>query len=141
MPNLPYAQTASELIFSQLRDTGFHVTLETVEFPAVWLGQVLRGHAYQASLVAHVEPRDIPMLFGNPDYYLGYDSAQARELIAAAEVGDQAVNMEAAVDVIMADAGALTLLNAPNIVLLAPGVSGVDPNVVTDGLALAEVQK
>ena len=49
--------------------------------------------------------------------------------------------MEAAVDVIMADAGALTLLNAPNIVLLAPGVSGVDPNVVTDGLALAEVQK
>lgn len=141
VPNLPYAQTASELIFSQLRDTGFHVTLETVEFPAVWLGQVLRGHAYQASLVAHVEPRDIPMLFGNPDYYLGYDSAQARELIAAAEVGDQAVNMEAAVDVIMADAGALTLLNAPNIVLLAPGVSGVDPNVVTDGLALAEVQK
>ena len=101
----------------------------------------IRDSAYQASLVAHVEPRDIPMLFGNPDYYLGYDSAQARELIAAGEVGDQAVNMEAAVDVIMADAGALTLLNAPNIVLLAPGVSGVDPNVVTDSLPLNEVEK
>ncbi|WP_246825157.1 ABC transporter substrate-binding protein, partial [Corynebacterium sp. HMSC034B08] len=37
VPNLPYAQTASELIFSQLRDVGFNIKLETVEFPAVWL--------------------------------------------------------------------------------------------------------
>ncbi|SDL87722.1 peptide/nickel transport system substrate-binding protein [Corynebacterium mycetoides] len=141
VPNLPYAQTASELIFSQLRDVGFTVTLETVEFPAVWLGQVLKGHNYQASLVSHVEPRDIPMLFGNPDYYIGYDSAETQALITAAEAGEQEENMEAAVDQIMADAASLTLVNAPNIVLLAPGVSGVNPNVVTDGLPLAEVEK
>ncbi|MCT1804801.1 MULTISPECIES: ABC transporter substrate-binding protein [Corynebacterium] len=140
VPNLPYAQTASELIFSQLRDVGFRVRLETVEFPAVWLGQVLKGHDYQASLVAHVEPRDIPLLFGNPDYYLGYDSARARELIQAAEVGEQASNMEAAVDQIMTDAAALTLVNAPNIVLLGPGVSGVNPNVVTEGLPLRTIE-
>ncbi|EEI17141.1 ABC transporter substrate-binding protein [Corynebacterium lipophiloflavum] len=140
VPNLPYAQTASELIFSQLRDVGFRVRLETVEFPAMWLGQVLKGHDYQASLVAHVEPRDIPLLFGNPDYYLGYDSARARELIQAAEVGEQASNMEAAVDQIMADAAALTLVNAPNIVLLGPGVSGVNPNVVTEGLPLRTIE-
>ena len=134
VPSLPYAQAASELIYSQLRDVGFDVRLETVEFPAVWLNQVLKGHDYQASLVAHVEPRDIPMLFGNPDYYLGYDSARARELIAA---GD----MTAAVDQIMADAAALTLANAPNIVLLAPGVGGINPNVVTDSLPLHTVTR
>jgi len=141
VPNLPYAQTASELIFSQLRDVGFDVTLETVEFPAVWLSRVLKGHDYQASLVAHVEPRDVPMLFGNPDYYLGYDSPRTRELLGAAEVGAQEENMRSAIDRIMDDAAALTLVNAPNIVLLAPGVGGVDPDVVTDSLPLAEVTK
>ncbi|WP_165164255.1 ABC transporter substrate-binding protein [Corynebacterium qintianiae] len=143
VPNLPYAQTSSELIFSQLRDVGFRVKLETVEFPAVWLGKVLKGHDYQASLVAHVEPRDIPMLFGNPDYYLGYDSPRTQDLIAAAETGDvggQEANMEAAVEQIMADAASLTLVNAPNIVLLAPGVTGVNPNVVTDGLPLRTIE-
>ena len=134
VPNRPYAQEASELIYSQLRDVGFRVRLETVEFPAVWLNQVLKGHDYQASLVAHVEPRDVPLLFGNPDYYLGYDNAVVRERIAA---GD----MAGAVEQIMDDAAALTLANAPNIVLYAPGVSGLDPNVVTDSLPLNEVEK
>ena len=134
VPNRPYAQEASELIYSQLRDVGFRVRLETVEFPAVWLNQVLKGHDYQASLVSHVEPRDVPMLFGNPEYYLGYDNAVVRDRIAA---GD----MAGAVEQIMDDAAALTLTNAPNIVLYAPGVSGLDPNVVTDSLPLNEVEK
>ena len=134
VPNRPYAQEASELIYSQLHDVGFRVRLETVEFPAVWLNQVLKGHDYQASLVSHVEPRDVPMLFGNPEYYLGYDNAVVRERIAA---GD----MARAVEQIMDDAAALTLANAPNIVLYAPGVSGLDPNVVTDSLPLNEVEK
>lgn len=134
VPNLAYAQTASELIYSQLSDVGFRVRLQTVEFPAVWLNDVLNGHNYQASLVAHVEPRDLGMLFGNPDYYLGYDSAAVRAALAA---GDR----EAAVQTIMADAGALTLANAPNVVLYAPGVHGLNPNVVTDALELAKIEK
>ena len=134
VPNLPYAQTASELLYSQLRDVGFKVRLDTVEFPAVWLSEVHKGHDYQSSLIAHVEPRDVPMLFGNPDYYLGYNSAEVQADIAA---GD----MAGAIDQIMDDAAALTLVNAPNIVLYAPGVSGLNPNVVTDSLRLDEVEK
>ena len=134
VPNLPYAQTASELLYSQLRDVGFKVRLDTVEFPAVWLSEVHKGHDYQSSLIAHVEPRDVPMLFGNPDYYLGYNSAEVQSDIAA---GD----MAGAIDQIMDDAAALTLVNAPNIVLYAPGVTGLNPNVVTDSLRLNEVEK
>ena len=133
VPSLPYAQTASELIFSQLRDVGFRVRLETVEFPAVWLSQVLTHGDYQASIVAHVEPRDLNNLFGNPEYYLGYDSAATRDLLAAERFGE-------AVDQIMADAAALTLANAPNIVLTRPGIRGVDPNVVTDALPLHTIE-
>lgn len=136
VPSLPYAQTAAELIFSQLRDVGFQVRLETVEFPAVWLNKVLKQADYQASIVAHVEPRDMGNLFGNPDYYLGYDSARARELIQAGDVE----SMRLAVDQIMGDAAALTLVNAPNIVLMRPGVSGVNPNVVTDSLPLNTIK-
>lgn len=134
VPNRPYAQEASELLYSQLHDVGFRVRLETVEFPAVWLSEVLKGRNYQASIVSHVEPRDVPMLFGTPDYYLGYDNAEVREQIAAGDIGG-------AVDQIMADAAALTLVNAPNIVLFAPGVGGLDPNVVTDSLRVSEVEK
>nr|VDG63086.1 nickel-binding extracellular protein [Streptococcus thermophilus] len=144
IPSLPYAQDAAELIFSQLTDVGFKVKLETVEFPAVWLGQVLTQADYQASLIAHVEPRDMQNLFGNPEYYLGYDSQAVRDDFARADAGDQqeqVAGMQAAVDTIMEDVGALTLVNAPNIVVTAPGVTGVDPNVVTDGLDLAGVKK
>ena len=74
------------------------------------------------------------MLFGNPDYYLGYNSAEVQSDIAA---GD----MAGAIDQIMDDAAALTLVNAPNIVLYAPGVTGLNPNVVTDSLRLNEVEK
>lgn len=136
VPSLPYAQTAAELVFSQLRDVGFKVRLETVEFPAVWLNKVLKQADYQASIVAHVEPRDMGNLFGNPNYYLGYDSARTRELIKAGDVE----SMRLAVDQIMGDAAALTLVNAPNIVLMRHGISGLNPNVVTDSLPLNTIK-
>lgn len=143
VPSLPYAQDAAELIFSQLKDVGFEVKLTTVEFPAVWLNQVLKQADYQSSLIAHVEPRDMPQLF-SPEYYVGYDSEVVRDDFARADAGtpDQQIEfMHDAVDSIMADAGSLTLANLPNIVVTAPGVKGVDPNVVTDGLSLAEVTR
>lgn len=143
VPSLPYAQDAAELIFSQLKDVGFQVELKTVEFPAVWLNQVLKQADYQSSLIAHVEPRDMPQLF-SPDYYLGFDSEAVRDDFARADAGtpeEQTEFMRKAVDSIMDDAGALTLANLPNIVVTAPGVEGVDPNVVTDGLDLAGVTK
>lgn len=144
VPSQPYAQKAAELIYSQLTEVGFRVTLDTLEFPAVWLGQVMNQHDYQASIIAHVEPRDIPALFGNPEYYLRYDSPEVRRELALADEGDtatQVAHMEAAVDQIMADAGALTLANSPNIVLTAPGVTGIDADVITDALPLAGVQR
>lgn len=143
VPSLPYAQDAAELIFSQLKDVGFDVKLETVEFPAVWLNQVLNQADYQSSLIAHVEPRDMPQLFA-PEYYLGFDSPEVRDAFARADAGTPEEHIEymnKAVDTIMSEAGAVTLANLPNIVVTAPGVEGVDPNVVTDGLDLSGVTK
>lgn len=145
IPSLPYAENAAELLYSQLADLGFDVTLSTAEFPAVWLADVMGARDYQMSLIAHVEPRDIPTLFGDPDYYLGYDNAQVRRELELADriPGPQAQteHMAAAVAGIMADAGALTLVNAPNIVLTAPGITGVDADVVVDSLPLAPITR
>lgn len=142
-PTLPYTQALSEFLYSELTQVGFNVELTSAEFPAVWLGTVMGAKDYQASLVAHVEPRDIPALFGNPDYYLNYDNAKVRDLLAQADATadeDQSTAlMRQAVDQIMADAGALTLANMPNIVLTQPDLEGVHPDQVSDHIDLTDL--
>lgn len=143
-PTLPYTQALGELLYSQLTEIGFDVTLESAEFPAMWLGQVMGAKDYQMSLVAHVEPRDITTLFGSPDYYLSYDSPEVRDLFARADSApDEDTETELmgkAVNQIMADAGALTVMNMPNIVLTRPGVTGVHPDQVTDAIVLRDIE-
>lgn len=143
VPTLPYAQTISELLYSQLTDVGFDVELESAEFPAMWLAQVMGAKDYQMSIVSHVEPRDITTLFGSSDYYLGYDSQTVRDLFAEADTSaDEAAStqlMGQAVDQIMEDMGALTLMNMPNIVLTRDGVTGVRPDQVTDAIELRDI--
>ncbi|APT93636.1 peptide ABC transporter substrate-binding protein [Corynebacterium phocae] len=145
VPSLPYTQMLSELVYSQLKDIGFQVTLETAEFPAVWLSQVFGAKDYQMSMIAHVEPRDITKIFGSPDYYIGYDSARTQQLFAHADTATNPTKstqlMQQSVDAIMEDMPALTVLNFPNIVLTAPGISGVNPTQVTDGLVLKTVEE
>lgn len=145
VPSRPYTENVSELVFSQLRDVGFNIRLETAEFPAVWLSQVMGAADYQMSLISHAEPRDIPALFGSPDGYLRFDSQAVRDDLAAADTADspegQREGMEAAVAHIMQEAGALTLVNYPNIVLTAPGVSGVRATVATDTIDLRSITR
>lgn len=141
VPSLPYARLLAELIYSQLRSVGFNVAVETVEFPAVWLNQVHAAADYQASIIAHLEARDTEHMFGNPEYYLGFDNPRVRELFEAASTSaDPVPEMAAAVEMIMNDAGALTIANLPNIVLSDPSVSGISPTMVTDSITLSALR-
>lgn len=142
VPSLPYAQQASELMYSQLEDVGFQVRLESTEFPAVWLTQVMQRKDYDMSLIAHVEARDFPTFFGSSDYYLGVDDPQLRRELTAADsgpAGEEIAHMQAAARRELDIAGANNLLNIPNIALTAPGVTGVNANAITDALPLAEM--
>ncbi|MEJ5998466.1 ABC transporter substrate-binding protein [Corynebacterium sp. H130] len=143
VPSLPYASAISELVVSQLRDVGLDVTIQSVEFPAVWLSQVLKGKDYDMSLIAHVEPRDLTTLFSK-GYYLGYDDPTTTELFARADAGTEAEYpqlMGQAVDTIMSNAAADTLFNFPNIVVAREDITGIEPDVRTDGIALAGLGK
>ncbi|WP_151529147.1 MULTISPECIES: ABC transporter substrate-binding protein [Corynebacterium] len=144
VPSLPYAVAASEIVVSQLRDIGLDVSIRSTEFPAVWLNEVLKQQDYDMSLVMHIEPRDIPQLFGNPEYYLGFDSPEVRALLEKADRGtaqEQVRYMKKAVDQIMAEAGADTLFNFPNIVVTDRSVSGVRADQITEGLELATMHR
>lgn len=145
VPSRPYTENISELVFSQLRDVGFEVRLVSSEFPAVWLNEVMGAGDYQMSAIAHVEPRDLETLFANPEGYLRYDNPDTRAALAAADQAEspqaQAEHMERAVDTIMEEMGALTLVNMPNIVLTAPGVDGVTVTSPTDELRLASIER
>lgn len=144
VPSLPYAQAAAEILYSQLRDIGFSVRIESTEFPAVWLAKVYKGHDYDLSLIAHVEARDIPNIFGNAEYYLGVDnpeiSQQLKEADAAAPT-EYAAKMKQAVHAIMDYAAADTLYNLPSIVVTRTGISGVPVNSVADGFHLDTIAK
>ncbi|AKK11604.1 ABC-type dipeptide transport system, periplasmic component [Corynebacterium uterequi] len=142
VPSLPYAEACAELVYSQLRDVGFEVEMTTVEFPAVWLAQVMGAADYQMSIIAHVEFRDLPTLFGNPEGYLRFDDARTRALLDLADTtDDETEHMLAAVERITDLMPAVTVANLPNIVLLAPGVSGVQATVITDSIPLAGLRK
>lgn len=137
IPSLPYAQAASEILYSQLRDVGFDPVIESTEFPAVWLAQVMGQKDYDMSLIAHVEPRDIPTLF-SPNYYLGFDDTETQALLAEADSSANEVElMQQAVDRIMEQAVADNLMNVANIVVMSPEITGIDPNVVSGALELS----
>ena len=139
IPSLPYAQKVSEIIYSQLREVGFDPVIESTEFPAVWLAQVMGQKDYDMSLIAHVEPRDVPTLFSE-GYYLGFAHGPTQELLARADQSDNEVElMRQAVDNIMEQAAANTLMNMANIVVMDPAITGVDPNVVSGALELGVI--
>lgn len=143
VPSLPYATAASELLYSQLRDIGFDVRIDTVEFPAVWLNKVYKNKDYDLSLIAHVEARDIPAMFSSPDYYLGFDDSETQSLIAQAEQAPERQYvqlMKDAVARIVDQAAADTLYNLPNITV-TNDVTGLPANAVSDGLELSQVKK
>ncbi|ALC06479.1 ABC transporter periplasmic component [Corynebacterium deserti GIMN1.010] len=139
IPSLPYAQAASEILYSQLRDVGFDPVIESTEFPAVWLSQVMGHKDYDMSLIAHVEPRDLPTLF-SPGYYLGFADPETQELLVAADSSETEVEMmKDVVDRIMDQAGADNLMNVANIVVMDKTITGVDPNVVSGALELSVI--
>lgn len=139
IPSLPYAQAVSEILYSQLKAVGFEPRIESAEFPAVWLSKVLKQKDYDMSLIAHVEPRDVPTLFA-PGYYLGFEDPETQALLAQADTSeDETAVMQSAVDRIMDQAGADTLLNVANIVVMDKDITGVDPNVVSGALNLATI--
>ena len=84
LPPRPYARRAGEVVASQLAKVGVRIQIENLEW-AQWLDQVFKRHAFDMTIVEHIEPMDYG-IYARDDYYFGYDSDEFRSLYQQSEV-------------------------------------------------------
>ncbi len=144
LPSLPYATACGQVVKSQLEQAGFKVTLDQLEFPAAWLTSVFKGGDYEMSIIAHVEPRDLPAVFGNPDYYIHYKNPALAPLLAAADSGDEAAqkeNMKKAARLLSEDAASDWLFLLPNLMVADATITGLPKNAITESFDLTTLRR
>lgn len=142
VPTLPYAVSCGTVVKSQLEQAGFTVKLDQLEFPAAWLTTVFNNADYDMSIVAHVEPRDIGAVFGNPKYYLRYDNKALQQALLAADEGteqQQVTEMKKAARMISEDAAADFLFLLPNLIVADKGVTGLPKNAISESFDLSQL--
>ncbi len=80
LPPPPYARRGGEVIAAMLGQVGIKVKLVDVEW-AQWLSQAFTHKDYEATIIAHVEPRDLYQ-YANPEYYWNYHNKAYDALFA-----------------------------------------------------------
>ncbi|WP_454850711.1 ABC transporter substrate-binding protein [Promicromonospora soli] len=139
VPTRPYAEAVAQVVVSQLADVGIDAKIVPAEFPAVWLDKVFTEHDYQMSVILHTEARDMLTVFGDPDYYIGYDNPRVAQVAEQADEGspDQYVaGMQEVSRMIVDDAASDPLFLFPNTVVADAGLAGIAANATTESMDL-----
>lgn len=139
VPTRPYAEAVAQVVVSQLKDVGIDAKIVPAEFPAVWLDKVFTEHDYQMSVILHTEARDMLTIFGDPDYYIGYDNPRVDEVAEEADRSspDQYVaGMQEVARMIVDDAASDPLFLFPNTVVADAGLAGIAANATTESMDL-----
>ncbi len=140
LPTLPYAVACGTVVESMLEEAGFEVTVDQLEFPAAWLEDVFTAGDYEMSIIAHVEPRDMRAVFGNPDYYTKYGTQEIQTLFAEADAGtaeEQTAKLREAAALISEDAAADFLFLLPNLIVADTGITGLPENAINESFELS----
>jgi peptide/nickel transport system substrate-binding protein len=143
LPNVPYAVAAGQVVKSQLAEVGITANIDVLEFPARWLDVVFTNRDYDMSIIQHVEPRDIG-IFGNPDYYFGFENAEFNELLASADAGtpdQQVADLKKAARLLAEEAAADWLFLFPYIVVVESDITGVPPNGISESFDTTAISR
>ncbi len=142
LPPPAYARKGGEIVAAQLAAVGIDARIENVEW-AQWLSGAFKGN-FDLTIINHVEPLDYATAYANPGYYLGYDSAKFRALVAAhAESGDAREKARLWGEIqrqLAADAAAAYVWNPAQVAVFRRGLVGVwnsSPIFANDLAALA----
>lgn len=84
-PQMAYAQRSAQVLQAMFAEIGVTMTIETTEFPAKWVSDVLKGANYEMTIVAHAEPMDID-IFSRDPYYFNYKNPTFNEIIKNIEL-------------------------------------------------------
>lgn len=142
IPTLPYATSCGPVVKNMLEQAGMKVQLDQLEFPT-WLTSVFTGGDYDMSIVAHVEPRDIGKVFGNPDYYVHVADPTLQADLAAADAGteaEQVTGMKKVARRVAEQSYSDVLFLLPNLQVAKKSISGLPQNSIREGLDLAALR-
>lgn len=142
IPTLPYAVACGTVVKSQLEQVGFKVELDQLEFPAAWLTTVFTDADYDMSIVAHVEPRDMSAVFGDPEYYTRYGKPEFQKLLSEADQAapeEQVALMQEAARTLSEDAAADWLFLLPNLIVAEDDVTGLPENAISESFDVTDL--
>jgi peptide/nickel transport system substrate-binding protein len=142
LPTLPYAEDCGQVVKSQLEQVGFTVELDQLEFPAAWLNTVFTNADYDMSIIAHVEPRDMGAVFGDPKYYTRYGDPEFQDLLAKADTGtpdEQVDYMQQAAQKLSDDAAADWLFLLPNLIVADADITGLPENAISESFDVTQL--
>ena len=140
-PQMAYAQRTAQILQAMFVEIGVTMTIETTEFPAKWVADVLKGANYDMTIVAHAEPMDIDIYARDP-YYFNYKNPTFNEIIKNVELTPDAKEQEKlygkAQQILAEDVPALFLFVMPKLGVWDKKVKGlwenepIPSNVLTD---------
>jgi peptide/nickel transport system substrate-binding protein len=84
-PQMAYAQRTSQVLQAMFVEIGVTMNIETTEFPAKWVADVLKAADYEMTIVAHAEPMDIDIYARDP-YYFNYENPAFNEVLKKVEL-------------------------------------------------------
>nr|WP_279481822.1 ABC transporter substrate-binding protein [Aureimonas sp. SK2] len=127
-PQMTYATRSSEILQALLAEIGVTLEIVPTEFPAVWVDQVLKGHDFDMTIVAHAEPLDIG-IYARDNYYFGYRSeafnAANQEAERALDEATRLAHYGRAQEILAQDLPALYLFVMPKLGLWDKRITGL----------------
>jgi peptide/nickel transport system substrate-binding protein len=140
-PQMAYAQRTSQVLQAMFAEIGVTMTIETTEFPAKWVADVLKAADYDMTIVAHAEPMDID-IFSRDPYYFNYKNPTFNEIIRSVELTSDPAQQESlygdAQKILAEDVPALFLFVMPKLGVWDAKLKGlwenepIPSNVLTD---------
>ncbi|QUS37301.1 ABC transporter substrate-binding protein [Falsirhodobacter algicola] len=131
VPNRTYTQRAAEIMQAFFQQIGVTAKIETVDFPAAWVQQVMTDRDYDMTIIGHAEPLDIDIYARHP-YYFNYDNPAFDAVIAgladARTEEARADGFARAQEIIAQDLPALFLYSEPKLGVWKAGLHGVWEN-------------
>ena len=94
------------------------------------------------SIIAHVEPRDMGAVFGDPKYYTRYGTPEFQELLEQADTGspeEQVDYMRQAARMLSEDAAADWLFLLPNLIVADAGITGLPENAISESFDVTQL--
>lgn len=141
-PQMAYAQRTSQVMQAMFSEIGVTMNIETTEFPAKWVSDVLKAGDYDMTIVAHAEPMDIDIYARDP-YYFNYKNPAFNTVLEkvqqTADPAEQAALYGEAQKILADDVPALYLFVMPKLGVWDKKLKGLWENEPIPSNVLAEV--